>query len=159
MDAAWLRRLQQRRPDLRGPNVPREPPTDRNALSCTRLHIEPLTMDQVVESGPSRVTNATASVGTFACQNGATVQEKYLANVATGAWVGIRSAASPGADRYALVVIEEFAVVGVLMFPTEGLAPIGAALGMRGKLPLADGWDLTRTSWRQIQDDPERFIG
>lgn len=88
----------------------------------------------------------------------ATVQVKYLANGAAGRWVNehrVRWVA--GADWYAVVLIEDFVVTGVLMFPTGGLSPIGTALGKRGAGALDDGWDLTRVNWVSIRDDASRF--
>jgi len=90
--------------------------------------------------------------------DGATVQVKYLANAATGPWVNWHSVRRVvGADWYAVVVLENFVVSGVLMFPTDRLDVLGVALGKRGKMPLADGWDLTRTSWLRIRDEPDTF--
>jgi hypothetical protein len=90
--------------------------------------------------------------------DGATVQVKYLANPATGRWVNEHPVRRiVGADWYAIVLIEDFAVTGVLMFPCSGLAPIGAALNKRGALALEAGWDLTRVNWVAIRDQPDRF--
>jgi hypothetical protein len=92
--------------------------------------------------------------------DGTTVQVKYLANVSTGSWVNWHPVRRiEGVDWYAVVVIEDFSVVGVVMFPIDQLGPIGATLGKRGKQPLVDGWDLTRTSWQQIRDHPDTFRG
>ena len=90
--------------------------------------------------------------------NGATVQVKYLANGATGRWVNEhRVRRVDGADWYAVVLVEDFAVTGVLMFPTKRLSPIRARLGKRGPVALDSGWDLTRVNWVTIRDDPDRF--
>jgi hypothetical protein len=43
------------------------------------------------------------------------------------------------------------------MFPSAGLAPIGAALNKRGALALEAGWDLTRVNWVAIRDQADRF--
>ena len=62
----------------------------------------------------------------------------------------------PGADRYTIVLIEDFTVTGVLMLPSAGPAPIGAALNKRGALALEAGWDLTRVNWVAIRDQADR---
>jgi hypothetical protein len=90
--------------------------------------------------------------------DGKTVQVKYLANGPSGPWVNWhRVQPLARADWYAIVVIVDFAVTGVLTFPNGRLGPIGAALGKRGRMPLEDGWDLSRTSWLSVRDRPDEF--
>ncbi|MBL7490355.1 hypothetical protein I6A60_11355 [Frankia sp. AgB1.9] len=63
-----------------------------------------------------------------------------------------------GVDLYALVLFESFTVVGVLVFPTRGLAAIGAALGKR-HLRQDETLQFTRRNFHAIRDDPDRFRG
>lgn len=92
--------------------------------------------------------------------DGATVQVKYLANLATGRWVNEhRVHRVAGADWYALVLVEDFTVTGEFIFPSAGLSPIGVALSKRGAGAMDAGWDLTRVNWLAIRDRPNTFRG
>lgn len=54
------------------------------------------------------------------------------------------------------MLFETFVVVGILVFPLDGLEPICAALGKRH--PHQDQQlQFTRRNWWAIRDDPERF--
>jgi hypothetical protein len=88
--------------------------------------------------------------------DGTTVQVRYLANPA-GSWVNEHVVHNrPGVDRYALVLLEAFTVVGVLAFPTGRLAAIGQALGKRH--PRQDETlQFTRRNWWTIRDNPNQF--
>jgi len=88
---------------------------------------------------------------------GAKVQVRYLANPGAGSsWVNEHHVRSgTGCDRYALVLYESFAVVGVLVFPPT-LAAIGAAL--RKAHPGQDtNLQLTRANFRLIREDVGKF--
>ncbi len=63
--------------------------------------------------------------------DGATVQVRYLANSGP-TWVNEhRASRIGGVVLYALVIFEAFVAVGVLVFPSDELGPICAALGKR----------------------------
>jgi hypothetical protein len=80
--------------------------------------------------------------------DGRTVQVRYLANpVQTGVNEHL---------VYALVIFEEFAVVGVLVFPTSGLSSICAALGKRHPRQ-EEQLQLTRRNWWKVRDAVKRF--
>lgn len=84
-----------------------------------------------------------------------TVQVRSLTNSST-AWINEHPVRTvPGADRYALVLLEAFALVGVLLFPAN-LTKIGAALGKRHGEQQAT-LQFTRHNWWTIRDDPESF--
>lgn len=89
--------------------------------------------------------------------DGTTVQVKYLTNDASGRWQNIHEVRLVNADAYAVVMIENFTVVGIAMFPCNAFQLIGKALGKRGSLGLDQGWDLTRTVWLRFRDEPETF--
>jgi hypothetical protein len=84
------------------------------------------------------------------------VQVRYLANPGS-AWVNEhRVYRIPGVRLYALVLFEAFAVVGMLVFPTDALVPICAAL--RKRHPAQEEQLLfTRRNWWAIRDEPDRF--
>lgn len=87
---------------------------------------------------------------------GTLVQVKYLANPA-GGWINehtVRSVA--GVDLYALVLFEAFEIIGVLVFPTDQLAPICHALVKRHP-DQERQLQFTRRNWLKIKDDPKRF--
>jgi hypothetical protein len=86
------------------------------------------------------------------------VQVRYLANPGHR-WVNEhRVYRIPGVELYALVLFEAFGVAGVLVFPTDGLAAICAALGKRH--PNHDEQlQFTRSNWWAIRDDADRFRG
>ncbi len=88
--------------------------------------------------------------------DGLKVQVRYLAN-SSSVWVNEHRVYSiPGVALYALVLIEAFAIVGVLVFPTDDLAPICSVLGKRH--PQQDQQlQFTRRNWWAIRDDPDRF--
>lgn len=91
--------------------------------------------------------------------DGSLVQVKSLSNpLSTGAWVNEhRVHRLPGVDSYAVVLIEDFSVAGVLAFPPD-LTYICAALGKRH--PQQDTQLLmTRRDWQAIAADPDRFEG
>jgi hypothetical protein len=84
------------------------------------------------------------------------VQVRYLANPA-GAWVNEHLVHRvDGVELYALVLFEAFTVVGVLVFPTAGLAAICAALGKRHPRQ-AETLQFTRRNLGAIRDDQARF--
>jgi len=84
------------------------------------------------------------------------VQVRYLANPG-GTWVNEHLVHRiPGVHLYALVIFEAFAVVGVLVFPTDGLAPICTALGKQHP-HQQEQLQFTRRNWHTIRDDPTRF--
>jgi hypothetical protein len=87
--------------------------------------------------------------------DGAKVQVKYLANAA-GPWVNEHLVHRiDGVDWYVLVIIEAFAVTGVLAFPTD-LTSVCRALGKCH--PKQDTTlQFTRTNWMAIRSDPQRF--
>lgn len=61
----------------------------------------------------------------------------------------------PGVDRYALVMIEDFTVVGVVAFPPD-LTNVCATLGK--KHPRQDvELQFTRANWLAIRNHPEQF--
>ncbi len=88
--------------------------------------------------------------------NGTKVQVRYLANTSK-AWVNEhRVYRIAGVEVYALVMFEDFTVVGVLAFPTGALEPICSAL--RKQHPnQREQLLLTRANWESIRDDPVRF--
>lgn len=87
--------------------------------------------------------------------DGSRYQVKYLANSIDSGVNEHCVRSLPGVDRYALVVIEDFTVAGVVAFPSE-LAPVCAALGKRH--PRQDvELQFTRVNWLAVRDDPERF--
>lgn len=94
--------------------------------------------------------------------SGARVQVKYLANVKTPddrAWINehvVRWIA--GVDWWAVVVIEDFTVVGIPMFPCTNLAPIAAALGKRHGNTDRE-LQFGHSNWCAIRDDPDRYRG
>ena len=84
------------------------------------------------------------------------VQVRYLANTGR-TWVNEHVVYRiAGVDLYALVIVEEFAVVGVLVFPTSGLSLICAALGKRHPRQK-EQLQLTNRNWQAIRDDIQRF--
>lgn len=88
--------------------------------------------------------------------DGRKVQVRSLAN--SGAqWVNEHLVYRiPGVELYALVVFEAFAVVGVLVFPTDDLTAICAALGKHH--PHQDETlQFTHSNFAAIRDDPARF--
>jgi hypothetical protein len=87
--------------------------------------------------------------------DGTKAQVKYLAN-AHGPWINEHLVHHiETVDWYVLVIIEGFAVSGVLAFPAD-LASIGAALGKRH--PSQDTTlQFTHANWHAIQSDPRRF--
>lgn len=89
--------------------------------------------------------------------DGTLIQVKYLANgIRTGAWVNEhRVHRLPGVDWYALVILEDFTVLGVAAFPAD-LTATCAALGKRH--PQQDTQLLlTRRDWERIASDPDQF--
>jgi hypothetical protein len=88
--------------------------------------------------------------------DGMKVQVRYLANPA-GTWINEHCVHRiPGVDWYTLVLLEAFTVVGVLAFPTDGLAAICQALGKRHPRQ-EETLQFTRRNWWMIRDDPNRF--
>jgi hypothetical protein len=84
------------------------------------------------------------------------VQVRYLANTGP-TWVNEHVVYRiAGVELYALVIFEEFAVVGVLVFPTAGLSPICAALGKRHPR-REEQLQFTSRNWRTIHGDIQRF--
>ncbi|MGH4013862.1 MAG: hypothetical protein ACRDSL_08010 [Pseudonocardiaceae bacterium] len=87
--------------------------------------------------------------------DGAKAQVKYLAN-ASGPWINEHLVHRIEAVYwYVLVIIEAFAVRGVLAFPVD-LAPIGRALGKRHSSQDTT-LQFTRANWQAIQSDPHLF--
>jgi hypothetical protein len=88
--------------------------------------------------------------------DGKKVQVRYLANPGER-WVNEhRVHRIPNVELYALVIFEAFAVAGVLVFPTDDLTPICAAL--RKQHPDQEAQlQLTRGNWWVIRNDPARF--
>jgi hypothetical protein len=88
--------------------------------------------------------------------DGLKVQVRYLANPGKE-WVNEhRVYRIPNVELYALAIFETFAVVGVVVFPTDRLAPICAALGKRH--PRQDEQlMLTRRIWWAIRDHPDHY--
>lgn len=88
--------------------------------------------------------------------DGLKVQVRYLANPGTQ-WVNEHLVtAIPGVELYALALFEAFEPVGIVVFPTAGLAPICAALGKRH--PRQDEQlQFTRRNWWAIRDDPDLY--
>jgi hypothetical protein len=91
--------------------------------------------------------------------DGMKVQVRYLANPSSGTWINEhRVHQIPGVEIYALVLFEAFEVVGVLVFPLDGLEPICAALGKRH--PDQRGQvQFTRRNWWTIRDAVRTFEG
>lgn len=89
--------------------------------------------------------------------DGAKVQVKYLANTAGTVWVNEHLVVrDPDVDWHALVIIEDFTVVGVVVLPCDRLAEVAAALGKRhGNTETT--LQFTRVNWFAIRDDPARF--
>jgi hypothetical protein len=84
------------------------------------------------------------------------VQVRYLANPGDR-WVNEhRVYRIPDVPLYALVIFEAFEVAGVLVFPTNDLSPICAALRKR-HLNQDEQLQLTRSNWWAIRDDPNHF--
>lgn len=85
------------------------------------------------------------------------VQVRYLANPSSGTWVNEhRVHQILGVELYALVLFEDFQLVGVLVFPLDRLGPVCAALGKRH--PDQNGQlQFTRRNWWAIRDDPRTF--
>ncbi|GAA2115349.1 hypothetical protein [Nocardioides furvisabuli] len=92
-----------------------------------------------------------------ALRDGAKVQVRYLANTSGGGWVNehlVRRIAD--VDWYALVIIEDFGVSGVAMFPCTGLAVVAFALGKRHG-DTENTLQFTRLNWLAIRGEPDRF--
>lgn len=92
-------------------------------------------------------------------EDGGKVQVKYLINKADSsvtAWVNEHEVRMPrGLDWYALVIMEGFAVAGVVMF-RAGLRPVYEALGKKHPHPDTT-LQFGRRNWLAIRDDPDRF--
>lgn len=89
--------------------------------------------------------------------DGAKVQVKYLANTSGERWVNehtVRRIAD--VDWYALVVIEDFGVSGVAMFPCSGLPAVARALDKHHR-DTENTLPLTRANWLAIRNDPDRY--
>ncbi|MFJ5667525.1 hypothetical protein ACIQAR_17690 [Micromonospora chalcea] len=88
--------------------------------------------------------------------DGRKVQVRYLANPGQK-WVNEHCVRRiHGVGLYALVLFEAFVVVGVLVFPTDQLAPVCAALGKRHPRQ-GEELQFTRRNWWAIRDHPERY--
>ncbi len=126
------------------------PTSNRDPLAEISEHLVAALTGAVL--APSRVQAAYDLI----LPDGQKIQVRYLANP-TGTWVNEHLIARlPYVEWYALVLFEAFTAVGVLAFPTDGLATIGAALGKRH--PRQDETlQFTRRNWCTIRDDPERF--
>jgi hypothetical protein len=88
---------------------------------------------------------------------GRRVQVRYLANP-EGKWVNehLVDFRDDGCDRYALVVFEGLEVKSMLVFDTDHMAAVGAALGKRH--PGQDRMlALTQANYRILLADPDRF--
>ncbi len=86
---------------------------------------------------------------------GETVQVRYLANTSR-TWVNEhRVGTRAGVWWYALVLVEDFAPIGVLMFPQD-LTEICSALRKRHPVQTTT-LQLTRRDATAILDDPSRF--
>ena len=84
------------------------------------------------------------------------VQVRYLANPGN-AWVNEHLVHPiPGVELYTLVIFEAFAVAGVLVFPTDALAPICTALGKRHPRQH-EQLQFTRRNFWAIRDNPTKF--
>lgn len=89
--------------------------------------------------------------------DGAKVQVRYLANSAGARWVNEHLVVRVSdVAWYALVVIEDFAVSGVVVFPTERLVQVAAALGKRHG-NTDNTLQFTRANWVSIRDDPALY--
>lgn len=84
------------------------------------------------------------------------VQVRYLANP-PGVWINEHLVQRiPGVPLNALVLFENFVIVGVLVFPTDNLARICAALGKRhGR--QHETLQFTRRNWHTVRSDAPRF--
>jgi hypothetical protein len=95
-----------------------------------------------------------------ALPDGSRVQVKYLANVTTPddrAWVNEHVVRwIEGVDWWAVVIIEDFTVVGIPMFPCNDLAPIAAALGKRHGNTDRE-LQFGHNNWCAIRDNPDRY--
>jgi hypothetical protein len=105
--------------------------------------------------GGSLATSRVQAGWDFETPDGSRYQVKYLANT-TDSGVNEHCVRSmPGVDWYALVLIEDFTVAGVVAFPPD-LTSVCAALGKRH--PRQDvELQFTRVNWLAIRDDPQRF--
>lgn len=82
-------------------------------------------------------------------------QVKYLANAIDSGINEHCVRSGPGVDWYAVVMIEDFTVAGVVAFPPD-LTHVCAALGK--KHPRQDvELQFTRVNWLAIRNHPERF--
>ena len=87
--------------------------------------------------------------------DGARYQVKYLANTIDSGVNEHHIRSMPAVRWYALVLIEDFTVAGVLAFPPD-LSTVCAALNKWH--PRQDSeLQFTRLNWVAIRDDPERF--
>lgn len=87
--------------------------------------------------------------------DGARYQVKYLANTIDSGVNEHHIRSMPAVDCYALVLIEDFTVAGVLAFPPD-LSNVCAALNKRH--PRQDSeLQFTRINWLSIRDNPDRF--
>jgi hypothetical protein len=84
------------------------------------------------------------------------VHVRYLANPPS-VWINEHLVHRiPGVERYALVLFENFDIVGVVAFPTDNLAQVCAALGKRhGR--QHETLQFTRRNWHTIRDETPRF--
>ena len=86
---------------------------------------------------------------------GTRYQVKYLANTSDSGVNEHCVRSRSGVDWYAVVMIEDFAVTGVIAFPPD-LTDVCKALGK--KHPRQDvELQFTRVNWLAIRKDPERF--
>jgi len=89
--------------------------------------------------------------------DGSKVQVRYLANPAGPRWVNEHVVYRiPGVDYYALVIIEDFAVAGVVVFPCQQLGPVASALGKR-HADMENTVQFTCANWRSICADADRY--
>jgi hypothetical protein len=88
--------------------------------------------------------------------DGQKVQVRTLANPGE-TWVNEhRVYRIPGVALYALVLLEAFAVTGVVVFPTDNLGSGCAALAKRHP-DQDEQLQFTRRNWWAIRDNPDRF--
>lgn len=88
---------------------------------------------------------------------GRRVQVKYLANASEEVWVNEHHVqVTADMDEYGIVFFEGLLPVSVIIFPTDRLEPIGAALGKKHPNQTTT-LQLTRGNYRQLISERDRF--